>query len=67
RRALQALTDGRYTALSDETRRHLIGQMREDLTALNRALASSSSASTSDGNASTDRSSGLWSFLRTLW
>ncbi|MFO8099831.1 MAG: hypothetical protein R6T83_09465 [Salinibacter sp.] len=66
RRALRALTDGRYSALSDETRRRLIGHMREDLTALNRALASTSASAPSD-NPSSVRPSGLWSFLQALW
>jgi uncharacterized membrane protein YccC len=67
RRALTALTDGCYDALSDETRRQLIRRLREDLTALNRALAATSTRPTDDAPRPPDRSSGLWGFLSEWW
>ena len=67
RRALKALADGRYNALSDQTRHRLIERLREDLTALNRALSSSSTNPTDSAPTPPDRSSGLWSFLNELW
>ena len=67
RRALKALTNGRYNALSDQTRERLIGRLREDLTALNQALAASSTNPADDAPTPPNRSSGLWSFLKELW
>lgn len=67
RRALKALADGHYNALSDQTRRRLIERLRKDLTALNRALSSSSTSPTDNAPTPPNRSSGLWSFLSKLW
>jgi hypothetical protein len=69
RRALKALTNGQYDALSDRTRRRLIGRLRADLTALNRALAPSHADPDDNASPPTARTDaeGLWAFLKELW
>lgn len=72
RRALESLGQGGYSALSDSTRDHLIGRLRHNLKALNRALdAPSSAPDTSDPSDATEEetsfSSRFRAFFRGLW
>lgn len=68
RRALESLNNGGYTSLSESTRNDLIGHLRQNITALNRALASDSTNTSAEVSTS---SSPLWPRLRevfqTLW
>jgi hypothetical protein len=72
RRALESLRQGGYSALSEATRDHLIGRLRHNLKALNRALdAPSSAPAPSDSGDATEEpssfSSRFRSFYRGLW
>lgn len=59
RRALEALTSGRYDGLSDDTRDALIGQLRTHLTALNRARRAPEESSSAEAD--------FWTLLKGLW
>jgi len=74
RRALESLRNGGYSTLSDATRERLTDQLRNNLEALNRALATGSGANPPSGSTTSqddDRTSSLSSrvraFVQDLW
>lgn len=72
RRALEALQNGGYHSLSDATREHLVERLRNNLTALNRALDSSASSpettsTETDASRSDSFSSRFRTFFQGLW
>jgi len=75
RRALEALRNGGYNNLSDPTRKHLTDQLRSNLDALNRALATASpeapSPTSTEGENDEDTAvpvfSRVWAFVQSLW
>lgn len=64
RRALKALRDGAYEALSEETRERLTNQFRSGLRALNQALDEAGASNPDDGTSS---STSLGDVLTGLW
>lgn len=66
RRALKALRDGAYDALSDETRERLTHQFRLNLRALNQALDDTGALEGDDGSAPPPSSSSLQDVLTGL-
>lgn len=67
RRALKALQDGAYEALSEETRERLTNQFRSGLRALNQALDEAGASNNSDEDSSSSSSTSLGDVLTGLW
>lgn len=67
RRALKALRDGAYDALSDETRERLTKQFRLNLRALNQALGETGARTEEDESPPPPSSSSFQDVLTGLW